>query len=158
AESHDGTAVSRQPIRGLIRLCASAVELSALSKLRRGSMRKHLQLAAIAVCIVLSGSGRSATTPVAEAYRLGVDGKISIRVYEWRNSVGEVHEWKALVDEFTVGPSGDLSLPLVGPVAAAGKTPEALAGAIADQLQNAVGMAKRPLVSVEIAHYRPFYI
>jgi len=121
-------------------------------------MRKHLQLAAIAVCIVLSGSGRSATTPVAEAYRLGVDDKIRIRVYEWRNSVGEVHEWKALVDEFTVGPSGDLSLPLVGPVAAAGKTPEALAGAIADQLQSAVGMAKRPLVSVEIAHYRPFYI
>ena len=104
AEDHDGAAASKQPIGGLVSRHASAVELSALSKLRRGTMRKHLQLAAIAVCIVLSGSGRSATPLVADAYRLGVDDKLRIRVYEWRNSVGEVHERKALVDEFTVGP------------------------------------------------------
>jgi polysaccharide biosynthesis/export protein ExoF len=121
-------------------------------------MWKHLQLGAVALCIALSTSGQAATPTSPEPYRLGVDDKLRIRVYEWRNSVGEVHEWSALTDEFTVGPGGDLSLPLVGSVPAAGKTPEALSDAIADRLQSAVGTGKRPQVSVEIAHYRPFYI
>jgi polysaccharide export outer membrane protein/exopolysaccharide production protein ExoF len=119
-------------------------------------MRKHLQLAAAILCIATLTSSHAATPTGGDSYRLGVDDKLRIKVYEWRNSVGEVHEWSALIDEFTVGPSGDLSLPLIGSVPAAGKTTEALAEAIADRLQSAV--SKRPLVSVEIAHYRPFYI
>src|SRR5258707_9718352 len=71
-----------------------------LSKLRRGSMWKHLQLGAVALCIALSTSGQAATPTSPEPYRLGVDDKLRIRVYEWRNSVGEVHEWSALTDEF----------------------------------------------------------
>lgn len=121
-------------------------------------MWKHLQLVAIALCITTSAPSHAATPAAIDSYRLGVGDKLRIRVYEWRNSVGEVHEWSALTDEFTIGPSGDLSLPLVGAVPASEKTPEAVAEAIADRLQSAVGMAKRPQVSVEIAHYRPFYV
>jgi polysaccharide export outer membrane protein/exopolysaccharide production protein ExoF len=121
-------------------------------------MWKHLHLVAIALCIAVSASTQAAAPTSADAYQLGVADKLRIRAYEWRNSVGEVHEWAALNDEFTVGPSGELSLPLVGLVPAAGKTTGALADTIAERMQSAVGMGRRPQISVEIVRYRPFYI
>jgi protein involved in polysaccharide export with SLBB domain len=121
-------------------------------------MWKHLHLAAAALCVVLAASSHAATPTASDPYRLGVDDKLRIRVYEWRNSVGEVHEWSALNDEFTIGPGGELSLPLIGSIPASGKTAEALGEAIGDRLQSAVGMAKRPQISVQIARYRPFYV
>jgi exopolysaccharide production protein ExoF len=119
-------------------------------------MWKQLQLAAVALCLVLSAPGQAAPPAASDAYRLGVADKLRIRAYEWRNSVGEVHEWAALNDEFTIGAGGELSLPLVGSVPAAGKTTEALADTIAERVQ--AGMGRRPQISVEISRYRPFYI
>jgi polysaccharide export outer membrane protein/exopolysaccharide production protein ExoF len=121
-------------------------------------MWKHLQLAAVALCLVLSTSGQAAPPAASDAYRIGVADKLRIRAYEWRNSVGEVHEWAALNDEFTIGAGGELSLPLVGSIPAAGKTTEALADTIAERMQSAVGMGRRPQISVEVSRYRPFYI
>lgn len=121
-------------------------------------MWKRFQATAVAMCITLAASGQAATPTAGDPYRLGVDDKLRIRVYEWRDSVSEVHEWSALNQDFAVGPGGDVALPLIGSVAAAGQTTEALAATIADRLRSAVGTGKRPQVSIEIAHYRPFYV
>src|SRR3954465_1072836 len=104
--------------------------------------------------------GSQAATPVpSDPYRLGPDDRLRIRVYEWRDMYGQVHQdWAALNDEFTVGPTGELSLPLVGSVSAAGQTMESVTTAISDRLQIAAGMETRPKISVEVAKYRPFYI
>src|SRR5215469_16719128 len=122
-------------------------------------MRKSLRIAAAGICVIFAAAaGQMATPAAADAYRLGVDDKLRLKIFEWRESVHEVHEWSALNDDFTVGSSGDLSLPLVGAVPAAGKTTQELASLIAERLQSAVAMPKRPEISVEVAHYRPFYI
>ena len=122
-------------------------------------MGKSLRIAAAGICVIFAAtSGQMATPAAADAYRLGVDDKLRLKIFEWRESVHEVHEWSALNDDFTVGSSGDLSLPLIGSVPAAGKTTQELASLVAERLQSAVVMAKRPEVSVEVAHYRPFYI
>jgi polysaccharide export outer membrane protein/exopolysaccharide production protein ExoF len=122
-------------------------------------MWKRLRIAAAGICVIFVSASGQATTPAsADPYRLGVDDKLRLKIVEWRESVHDVHEWSALNDDFTVGSSGDLSLPLVGAVPAAGKTTQELASLIAERLQSAVAMPKRPEISVEVAHYRPFYI
>jgi len=109
----------------------------------------------IGVARLLLGSAVAADI---DPYHLGVADKVKVKVYEWRNTVGEVHEWSSLNGEFSVGPGGTLSLPLIGSLPAAGHTIEELASEISDRLQKTVNLAKGPEVSVEISQYRPFYI
>ena len=94
----------------------------------------------------------------AAATRLGIGDEIQLKVYEWRSAVGDVHEWAALNGKFGVGADGNVSLPLIGAVPAAGRTPEQVADAVAARLQQTVGLAARPQTSLEITKYRPFYI
>src|SRR3954452_21645128 len=91
-------------------------------------------------------------------YRLGAGDEVRIKMFDWRSAVSEIHEWTALNATFSVGPDGNLSLPLIGFVRARGDTLEELANAIAQRLQQTVGLTARPQASVEITKYRPFYI
>ncbi len=114
---------------------------------------------AAVVLALLAGSLAFVTATVAHAdYKLGAQDKLRIKVFEWRASRGEVFEWEALNDEFTVGASGTVSLPLVGDLTAAGVTAEELARTIAERLQVKVGLVTRPDASVEVITFRPFYI
>lgn len=93
----------------------------------------------------------SAFTPVsslAADYRLGIQDRL--RIY--------VAEWPALTNEFEVGASGNVVLPIVGEVNAKGLSPRELASEIASLLQARATLRKLPNVSVGIAAYRPFYI
>jgi protein involved in polysaccharide export with SLBB domain len=102
-------------------------------------------------------TGIAAADPTSN-YRLGTGDQIRVKVYEWRSAVGEVYAWTALNADFRVGPDGNVSLPLVGSVAAMGQTVEQLADTIANDLQKAVGLATRPQASVEIVEFRPVYV
>ncbi|HVC50569.1 MAG TPA: polysaccharide biosynthesis/export family protein [Stellaceae bacterium] len=114
---------------------------------------------AVGVAVLLWTVAALADPPVsASSYRLGVGDKIQLRVLEWRRTVGEVHEWAALKGEAKVGPGGNVSLPLLGPVKAAGLTTEELAAAVSSDLQNILKLTIRPTASIDIIQYRPFYI
>lgn len=93
-----------------------------------------------------------------DAYRLGPEDRIRLKVFEWRASRDETFSWEALNDEYSLGSSGELSLPLVGQVEAAGATREELAERIGIQLSDRLGLGRRPSVAVEIVEYRPFFI
>jgi protein involved in polysaccharide export with SLBB domain len=94
----------------------------------------------------------------ATEYRFGPDDKIRLSIFEWRPSLDETFGWEALNDEFTVGAEGDLSLPLIGRVQAAGLSRDELSLHIAEQLSQRVGLGRKPTVAIEIVEYRPFYI
>lgn len=94
----------------------------------------------------------------ADALRLGPRDRLRIKAYDWRPSTGELHEWPGLTGEFTVAASGLLSLPVAGDVLATGATPEGLAQTIATQLQDKIGLTRKPEVAVEVSEYRPFYV
>jgi protein involved in polysaccharide export with SLBB domain len=81
-----------------------------------------------------------------EHYRLGTGDKLRINVY------GE----DDLSGEFLVDSSGQVQLPLVGQVKAAGLTLHEFVAEISAALMN--GYLKDPKVSVEVENYRPFYI
>lgn len=62
-----------------------------------------------------------------------------------------------LTGEFTVGDSGDIAVPLLGEVHAAGLTAEQLEKNMTAALTR-TGMFRQPAVAVEIVKYRPIFI
>ena len=81
-----------------------------------------------------------------ENYRLGTGDKLRVNVY------GE----EDLSGEFVVDSSGQVQLPLVGQVKAAGLTLHEFIIEVATVLKD--GYLKDPKVSVEVLNYRPFYV
>ena len=103
-------------------------------------------------------SGGLAEGVRAEPYQLGVQDRIEIKVFEWQTLEATAREWPALSGEFTVAADGRVSLPLLGPMEASGRTPSELANAISDLVQHKFGLTDRPEASVQVQTYRPFYI
>jgi polysaccharide export outer membrane protein len=63
---------------------------------------------------------------------------------------------EGLSNSYVVDAQGNLSLPLIGTVAARAHTTQALSGIIADRLRK--GFIREPHVSIEVEIYRPFFI
>lgn len=119
---------------------------------RRSACRLSF-LAAIALFEILGIS-----SAWADDYVLGPQDKLKIRVFEWRPMAGAAVEWAPLTGEFVVSPAGNLSIPIIGTVPAAGMTLEQVSDSIGERLKTQVGMQKRPNASVEVAEYRPFFL
>jgi polysaccharide biosynthesis/export protein ExoF len=94
----------------------------------------------------------------ADEYRLGSQDKLTIRVAEWQTVEGTFRDWSAVNGEYTVGPSGTLSVPFAGELPASGKTTSEIAAAISVALQRKLALSDKPEASVEMAQFRPFYI
>jgi exopolysaccharide production protein ExoF len=94
----------------------------------------------------------------AADYHLGSQDKLTIRVAEWQTVEGTFRDWSAVNGEYTVGPSGTLSVPFVGELPASGKTTSEVAAAIGEALQKKLALSDKPEASVEMAQFRPFYI
>ena len=114
----------------------------------------HRFLVAMSAAFLLLG----ATSAQSEDYRLGPQDKIRLRVDERRSATNEVFEWQALTGEYFVGAAGEISLPLIGKLKAAGLTTDQLAEAIAGQIRDRTGLSIAPVVATELVQYRPFYI
>ncbi len=84
--------------------------------------------------------------PQTTEYRLGPGDKLRVSVFNREELTGE----------FTVGTQGRISYPLVGEVNAAGQTIPEFTTQLTERLRN--GYVRDPIVSVEVAEYRPFYI
>lgn len=105
-----------------------------------------------------------ATAPVKNAkvkegtYRLGVMDKLKIRVAEWQPADGSIRDWDAVSGDYTVGPAGDLSLPFIGDLEAAGKTTGDVAEMIGKELQSKFALRNLPSASVEVSQFRPVFL
>ena len=94
----------------------------------------------------------------ADEYRLGTMDKLNIRVAEWQTAQGSVRNWQSINGAYTVGPSGDISLPFLGQMPVAGKSTGEVAAEIGQQLQQKFGLIDKPAASVEIAEFRPVFV
>ena len=59
-------------------------------------------------------------------------------------------------NSYTVAAGGQITMPLIGAVAARGATPEQLARTVGDRLRR--GYIREPHVAIEVESYRPFFI
>jgi exopolysaccharide production protein ExoF len=126
-------------------------------------MRKNLASAGrTAATFVMAASAFviSTVSSVAAdgAYKLGVMDKVRIRVAEWQPADGSIRDWDVVGGEYTVGPSGAISLPFIGDLPAAGKTPAEVAGTIGEQLRSKFALRNLPSASVEISAFRPVFL
>jgi polysaccharide biosynthesis/export protein len=80
------------------------------------------------------------------SYRLDAGDRLRIVVY------GQ----EGLTNTYLVDAGGSITMPLIGAVAARGRTPADLAAAIAARLRN--GYIRQPYVAAEVESYRPFFI
>ena len=63
---------------------------------------------------------------------------------------------EGLTNTYAIDAGGAITMPLIGAVAARGRTPAGLAAEIAAKLRN--GYIREPSVAVEVETYRPFFI
>ena len=80
------------------------------------------------------------------SYHLDAGDKLRVVVY------GQ----EGLTNTYAIDAGGSITMPLIGSVAARGRTPAGLAAAIAARLRG--GFIRDPSVAVEIEAYRPFFI
>ena len=80
------------------------------------------------------------------AYHLDAGDKLRVVVY------GQ----EGLTNTYAIDAAGSITMPLIGAVAARGRTPAGLAAEITAKLRN--GYIRDPSVAVEIESYRPFFI
>jgi polysaccharide biosynthesis/export protein len=117
------------------------------------SAPRALTLLAFIACLSACATGAPASPegsadplPQTTEYRLGPGDRLRVSVFNREELTGE----------FTVGTQGRISYPLVGEVEVANRTIPEFTTQLSQQLQN--GYVRDPIVSVEIAQYRPFYI
>jgi polysaccharide export outer membrane protein len=115
-------------------------------------------VAALRASIANSPRTTYATTPVANAYAAApgathdapyhLDAGDKLRVV--------VYGQDGLTNTYAIDAGGSITMPLIGAVAARGKTPAGLASDISARLRN--GYIREPSVAVEVETYRPFFI
>jgi protein involved in polysaccharide export with SLBB domain len=84
----------------------------------------------------------------AEDYRLGVDDKVAVDVYEFPQIEGV----------YAVSASGAIMVPPLGIIEAVGKTPDELATEIGARIGARGGSVSASMVSVVVDEYRPIYV
>ncbi len=113
---------------------------------------KRYMLAAPCLLLIAAGCTPGADlTPIAayhnDAYKLGAGDQIRVITF------GE----EQLTGEFRVDDRGNVALPLLGAVHAAGLTPEQLDGNIATEIKSR-NLLRDPSVAVEVIAYRPIFV
>jgi polysaccharide export outer membrane protein len=108
--------------------------------------------ASLAACLLLSACAPGSDLPPLPAastsdYTLGSGDRLRIITY------GE----DQLTGDFTVNDSGTIEVPLLGSVAAKGRTVTELQSALIEELTQR-GLLRKPSVSVEISTYRPIFV
>ena len=101
---------------------------------------------AVAQSAETSPSVAEAQRAAALAYRLGSGDKLRITVYNEEDVTGE----------YEVDSSGNVSLKMIGTVAAAGRTLPELTKIIEAKLLD--GYLLNPRVAIDVLNYRPFYV
>ena len=118
------------------------------SKRRTGGWLAGVQAVLL---LLLSGLLHAQETPAADAdsvsgYQLGPRDRISVTVFNHPDLSGE----------FVLDGDGRFSMPLIGVVIAAGKTPVELEEVLVNQLRP--DYLVNPRVSIEVRNYRPYYL
>jgi polysaccharide export outer membrane protein len=119
------------------------------STLKQGSL---VRFCALPLCLLLLACAPGRGLPdlpqaASGPYSLGPGDVVRLITY------GE----EQLTGEFRVNDSGQIALPLVGPVQAVGLTPVALAARVSEALRRN-DILRNPSVSAEVLTYRPVFV
>lgn len=97
---------------------------------------------------ILIHIGIPSSTVGASEYTIGPQDRVRVRVQEWPDLNGE----------YSVSPEGNISLPIVGHLRAAGRSISGLGEDISAALQQRSGAQPIVRAAVEISQFRPFFV
>lgn len=118
---------------------------------------RALSCVAVLAGMLVAGCAGSVSFPSVEA-PMKIDNPSDAYLLEPGNRVRLiVFNETNLSGDFTIDPVGNISLPLVGNVAASGVTAKTLAKRIEDLLKRDAYL-QNPRVAVEVQTFRPFYV
>ena len=122
--------------------------IAALRKTMASSPRTYVAQVPVPAVYAAPMPGPIVAQQVAydSAYHLDAGDKLRVVVY------GQ----EGLTNTYAIDAAGSITMPLIGAVAARGRTPAGLAAEITAKLRN--GYIRDPSVAVEIDSYRPFFI
>lgn len=83
---------------------------------------------------------------ITQPYRLGAGDRIRVTVFEQ----------EGLTNTYSIDQSGYVAFPLIGSIAARGRTVQEMEAALAGELQQ--GYLRDPDISVEVDRYRPIFV
>lgn len=119
--------------------------------------------AALAAAGAVSVTAQGQPAPAGPAtetrsFPLGPRDQLRLRVGQWEPTQGVYMPWPDFGGDYLVGSDGTLSLPMIGTIMAAGRSPEEVAGEISVELYTKAGLVEPPTVSIEVTEYRPIYV
>jgi exopolysaccharide production protein ExoF len=129
------------------------------SSLRNGD--RHVvpfRLATLALVLLAAPLAAQPADSGKDGYTLGPQDRLMIRVHTLRKNAGEIYPWAALNGEFSVGANGSVSMPIMGEIAASGRSTAELAETISQTLKQKADLAEIPSASVEVIKYRPLFV
>ncbi len=94
----------------------------------------------------------------AEGPSFAPQTKIRLTVVQWMPSKGQFERWDAIGGEYTISDEGTVSLPFLGSLPVGNLDSAGLAGEIGKRLQEKMGLAQTPAVSVDILDYPSIYV
>lgn len=100
----------------------------------------------------------SAASAQSNSYQLGPEDVLLLNVVEWDDASGTYLTIGWVSGEYKVSVDGSISLPVVGNVVAEGLTQQEVENQVAEALMSSAGLFQLPIVSSQIASYRPIYI
>jgi len=107
---------------------------------------------------MLAACGFSWASSTALADRIAPQTKLRVSVIQWMPTKGTYERWDALGGEFEVSQSGEVVLPVIGPVSVGELDSAGLAAEIAKRLQEKLVLVDKPDTTVEILEYPPVYV
>ena len=127
-----------------------------MSKKNARPLRRDAAFGVIAA-LLFTSIGSSALADET-GYRLDIMDKLKIRVAEWQPADGTIKSMDGIAGDYTIGPQGEIYLPFIGDIKAAGRTPADVSAEIAEKLQSQFALRTKPSASVEIAQFGPIYL
>lgn len=94
----------------------------------------------------------------AEAYRVGVNDVLNLRVAVWDELNAVVSDMPGVSGDYPVGADGTLLVPLAGTIEAAGRTPSEIAQALDAAMLGYVGIGQSAKAAVSVGTYAPIYL
>ncbi len=114
-----------------------------------GSMR-------IGILVHFFLSGVASAASAADGYMLTSQDKLRVSVSEISSATGEIRT--RLSGDFTIDAAGDVAIPLLGNIKAAGLSAAQFATSISLQFQAKARLVNPPATAVELLQYRPIYL
>jgi protein involved in polysaccharide export with SLBB domain len=111
----------------------------------------------LAACLLLSAAFVAEGPSKAEPYRLETQERLLLRVIAWQADTNQYGEVATIGGEYTIGPSGTISVPTIGEIQASGRTTGELASAVSEGLRARLGVPDLT-VSIELLAFRPIYV